>query len=49
MLRVMRTRGAFADIVDVRVAIEPMPDNPAGIPCRLNLVTASAEIHSPKV
>lgn len=44
VLRVKRTQIAFADIVDVRVEIEPMPDNPASISCRLSLVTASAVI-----
>ncbi len=44
VLRVKRTQIAFADIVDVRVEIEPMPDNPASISCRLSLVTTSAVI-----
>ncbi|SHL42654.1 hypothetical protein SAMN05444159_5874 [Bradyrhizobium lablabi] len=42
MLRVTRLRLASADIIDARVEIAPMPDNPAAPSCRLSLVTASA-------
>jgi hypothetical protein len=44
VLRVSRTRLAFADIVDARVEIAQMPDNTAVLSCRLSLVTASAKI-----
>src|SRR4030088_85535 len=42
VLRLMRMRLAFEDIIDVRVEIAPMPDDPAVLSCRLSLVTASA-------
>jgi hypothetical protein len=42
VLRVMRTRLAFSEIIDARVEIEPMPNNAAVLSCRLSLVTASA-------
>ncbi len=44
VLRVARTRLAFEEIVDVRVEIEPMPDNAAAVSCRLSLVTASGAV-----
>jgi hypothetical protein len=44
VLRVTRTRLAFADITDIRVEIAPMPDDGATISCRLSLVTASAVV-----
>jgi hypothetical protein len=42
VLRLRRTRLAFADIVDVRVEIAPMQDSEDVLSCRLSLVTASA-------
>jgi hypothetical protein len=42
VLRLTRTRLAFADIVDVRVEIAPMQDEADALSCRLSLVTASA-------
>jgi len=44
ILRVSRMRLAFDDIVDVKVEIEPMPDNAAVPSCRLSLVTGSATV-----
>jgi hypothetical protein len=41
VLRLARTRLAFADIVDVRVEIAPMQDTETVLSCRLSLVTAS--------
>jgi hypothetical protein len=42
VLRVRRTRLAFADIVDARFEIGPSPGDSPVISCRLSLVTASA-------
>ena len=44
MLRLTRTQLGFDDIVDARVDIEPMPDDPAAPSCRLSLVTKSAAV-----
>jgi hypothetical protein len=44
VLRVTRTRLAFADITDVRVEIGPSPGDSPAISCRLSLVTASAVV-----
>jgi hypothetical protein len=44
VVRMTRTRLAFADITDVRVEIAPMPDDGATISCRLSLATASAVV-----
>jgi hypothetical protein len=44
VLRVMRMRLAFEEIVDARVEIEPMPDDPRVLSCRLSLVTASTTV-----
>jgi len=35
--------------VDLGVEIEPMPDNPATIACRVDLMKVSAEFHASKV
>jgi hypothetical protein len=42
--RVTRTHLGFDDILDARVEIEPMPDNPAIPSCRLSLVTKSTTV-----
>jgi hypothetical protein len=44
VLRVRRTRLAFADIVDARVEIGPSPGDSPVISCRLSLVTGSAVV-----
>jgi hypothetical protein len=44
VLRLTRTRLGFEDIVDARVEIEPMPDDPRAPSCRLSLVTTSAAV-----
>jgi hypothetical protein len=44
VLRLTRTRLAFADILDVRVEIAPMQDEADALSCRLSLVTASAVV-----
>jgi hypothetical protein len=44
VLRLTRTRLAFADIADVRVEIAPMQDDADALSCRLSLVTASAVV-----
>jgi hypothetical protein len=44
VLRVSRTRLAFADIVDARVEIGPSPGDSPVISCRLSLVTGSAVV-----
>jgi len=44
VLRVTRTQLGFDDIVDARVEIEPMPDNPAIPSCRLSLATKSTTV-----
>ena len=44
MFRITRMQLAFDDILNARVEIEPMPDNPAVPSCRLSLVTKAAVI-----
>ena len=44
VLRLTRTRLAFADIVEVRVEIAPMQDDADALSSRLSLVTASAAL-----
>ena len=44
VFRVTRIELAFDDILDARVELEPMPDDPAVPSCRLGLVTTSAII-----